>query len=174
MVADLLISFDDLGVSYTPSTFDGGTAGDVVITAFADMQSDIVTDPDGDQVDFNKLGSYRGVEALMDTVVANIEADSRLSGFFTDTDMSGLVNSKAYQASELTGGYVVYSGPTMLEAHKGRCIGTTEFDAFLDVLLDALATHGFEYSPTLDGSMPIDGLLREYLLMEEEVLEACK
>ena len=42
MVADLLVALDNLGVAYTPNTFDGGLPADTLIVTLGSMRGDIV------------------------------------------------------------------------------------------------------------------------------------
>ncbi|MCB9779899.1 MAG: group 1 truncated hemoglobin [Alphaproteobacteria bacterium] len=171
-VGDFLASLDTLGVDYTP-TFDGGLPADALIVTLAGMKGDIVTDAAGDTVYFNQLGGHAAVSAVIDGMLVNVAADSRINGFFASTDIAALDAKLVDQVCEATGGYCTYDGLDMATAHSGMCISDADFDALVEDLLVALDDLSVPYSSGLDGSGLADTLLLALLGMRDDIVQEC-
>jgi hemoglobin len=170
MVEDLLSSFDNLGVPYTPD-FSGGLPADQLVLALASMQQDIVTDPTGSTVLFNQLGGHAAVQAVIDEFLVNVAADSRINARFATTDIARLNSLLVEQVCEATGGYCVYSGLDMLTAHTGMGITSEEFGYMVEDLLAAFDSLGVPYtSGTFNGGLPADSLVLALAAMETDIV----
>jgi hemoglobin len=168
VIADLIAALDTLGVPYTPGTFDGGLPADELIVILADMQTDIVTDPDGSRVAFNQIGGYAAVQAVVAEFVVVVGLDARINGYFAKTDLVALEALLVEQACEATGGYCTYTGRSMCDAHAGLGITPGAFGALVDDLLVALDNLGVPYA--LDGSQPIDALVLALADLEGQIV----
>ena len=170
MVEDLLQTFDNLGVTYTPD-FSGGLPADQLVLALAGMQQDIVTDATGSNVLFNQLGGYAAVQAVIDEFLANVADDSRINARFANTDIARLNRLLVEQVCEATGGYCVYSGLDMVTAHTGMGITSEEFGYMVEDLLTALDTLGVPYtSGDFSGGLPADQLILALAAMEPDIV----
>ena len=165
LAGDLLAALTELGVPYA---LDGSQPIDPLLIALVGMQTEIVTDPDGTITTFNKIGGYGAVNAVIDEFLANVAADTRINGFFATTDLANLKQLLVEQVCNATGGYCVYSGRSMCEAHDGMGVTSDDFNALVEDLLTALDTLGVPYA--LDGSEAIDPLLIALVGMEGQVL----
>lgn len=170
LVGDLLSSFTTLGVPYT-ADFSGGLPADQLVLALAGMYSDIVTDPNGDQVLFNQLGGYASLSAVLDQFLVNVGGDSRINGRFANTDLARLHGLLLEQVCDATGGYCVYSGLDMLTAHTGMGITVDEFNAMVEDLLAALDTFSVPYTAgTYNGGLPADSLIQALAAMQPDIV----
>jgi hemoglobin len=170
LVGDLLAALDTLGVPYTPD-FSGGLPADSLILALAAMYPDIVTDPAGDQVLFNQLGGHAAVQAVIDGMLVNVAADSRINAFFASTDLDNLNRLLVEQVCEATGGYCVYSGRDMLTTHTGLGITEADFNALVEDLLLSLDNLGVPYTAgTFDGGLPADSLIQALAAMQPDIV----
>jgi hemoglobin len=174
MVADLLKACDNLGIPYA---LDGSQPIDPLLLALVDMQSDIVTDPDGSLTYFNQIGTAYGAGngfAAINVVIAEflevVAADSRINGFFASTDLAVLGRLLVEQVCEATGGYCTYSGQDMCAAHEGMGVTDEDFNALVEDLLTALTNLGVPWA--LDGSELIDPLLLALAGMQGQVTGA--
>ena len=165
LAGDLLAALTELGVPYA---LDGSQPIDPLLIALVGMQTEIVTDPDGTITTFNKIGGYGAVNAVIDEFLANVAADTRINGFFATTDLANLKQLLVEQVCSATGGYCVYTGRSMCEAHDGMGVTSDDFNALVEDLLTALDTLGVPYA--LDGSEAIDPLLIALVGMEGQVL----
>lgn len=157
LVEDLLTALDNLGVPYA---LDGTATIDPLLLALVGMQGDIVTDADGSEVYFNQLGGHAAVEAVIDGMVANIAADSRINGFFASTDLDKLKYLLVEQVCDATGGYCTYSGRDMCKTHDGMGVSDDDFNALVEDLLMALDDLGVPYTAgTFNGHLGADDLI---------------
>ena len=76
---------------------------------------------------YERLGYQSGVENLVDSFLANVTADDRVSGRFADTDMAELRGHLIDQVCEATDGPCTYEGKSMLDAHADMGITEAEF-----------------------------------------------
>ena len=166
LIEDFLAALDNLGVPYA---LDGSETIDPLLMALVGMKGDIVEDAAGDTVLFNQLGGYEAVGTVVDEILAVVAADTRINGFFANTDLVMLRALLVEQICEATGGYCVYSGRTMLESHAGLGISEGHWNAFIEDTLTALDNLGIPYA--LDGSETIDPLLTALVGMKGDIVE---
>jgi hemoglobin len=169
VVVDLLAALDTLGVPYTAETFDGGLPADQLINGLASMQGDIVTDPAGDTVLFNQIGGQAAVQAVVTEFISVVGADTRINGFFAESDLDALNGLLVEQICEATGGYCTYSGRSMCDTHAGMGVTDDAFDALVGDLLIALENLEVPYA--LDGTATIDPLLFALVGMHDEIVD---
>jgi len=165
LVADLLKALDNLGVPYA---LDGSKPIDPLLVALVGMRADIVTDADGSAVQFNQIGGYAGVSAVVDAFLARVVVDSRVNWFFADTDTAVLRTRLIEQVCSATGGYCTYHGGSMVDVHKDMAITDAQFNAVVEDLLLGLDDVGVPYA--LDGSQPIDSLLLALVGMQPDIV----
>lgn len=166
---DLLLALTNQGIPYS-ATFTGEHPADNLIVAVVAMRADIVRDPAGGDVLFNRLGGYSAVQNLVDAFVVRVAADQRISTFFGSTDLFRLNRLLVEQLCVATGGYCVYTGRTMTEAHAGMGVCPEHFDALLEDFLGALDEVGILYTPgTYDQGVGADELLQDLAGMRAEI-----
>ena len=93
---------------------------------------------------FERLGGKDGLTKIVDSLVANINGDSKLSKRFAKVKGDRLEKFKATlveQLCEATGGDCQYAGKSMKDAHKGMKIKDDEWNAFLIDFKKALDEH---------------------------------
>jgi|GEM_PF-466085 len=166
LIEDFLAALDTLGVPYA---LDGTETIDPLLMALVGMKGDIVEDAAGDMVLFNQLGGYAAVGVVVDEILSVVAADTRINGFFANTDLMMLRALLIEQICEATGGYCVYSGRTMLESHAGLGISEGHWNAFIEDTLTALDNLGIPYA--LDGTETIDPLLVALVGMKGDIVE---
>jgi hemoglobin len=91
---------------------------------------------------YDAIGGPAAVEAAVDEFYGRVLADPQLAGYFADTDLGRL---KGHQRTFLTaalGGPQRYAGRSMADAHAGRDITPTAFDAVVGHLGATLAHLG--------------------------------
>lgn len=119
---------------------------------------------------FNQIGGMAAVQAVVTEFLTVVGGDSRINGFFATTDLTTLGRLLVEQICSATGGYCVYTGRSMAEAHAGMGVTDADFDALVEDLLTALTNLGVPYA--LDGSQPIDALLFALLDMRGDIVTA--
>lgn len=95
---------------------------------------------------YERLGYQSGVESLVDSFLANVTADDRVSGRFADTDMAELRGHLIDQVCEATDGPCTYEGKSMREAHAGMGITEAEFAIIAGHFADAVKQTGVSAS----------------------------
>lgn len=87
---------------------------------------------------FNQIGGMAAVQAVVTEFLTVVGGDSRINGFFATTDLTTLGRLLVEQICSATGGYCVYTGRSMAEAHAGMGVtdGSQPIDALLLALLD--------------------------------------
>jgi hemoglobin len=111
------------------------------------------------------------VEAVIDGLIANVGADTRINGFFADSDLVVLDMMLVDQVCEATGGYCTYKGEDMVTAHTGMGITDDEFNYLVEDLLMALDTLGVPYTPgTFDGGVGADTLIQVLAGMRGDIV----
>ncbi len=169
LVEDLLVALGTLGVPYS-AELDGSETIDPLLVALVGMRADIVTDPAGDAVLFNQLGGNAGVSGLVSSLVANIADDSRINGRFGPGDLEALAPLLGAQLCAATGGYCVYSGKTMLEAHTGMDISDDEFTAMVEDFAASLDELGIDHTADFSGTLPADQLGQALAAMHDDIV----
>lgn len=166
LIGDFIKAYDDNSVPYTHGTFDGGLPADTLALALVGMHDDIVTDSDGSAVLFNQLGGHAAVQAVIDLFLTKVVADARINSFFVSTDAAVLDARLVEQVCSATGGYCVYHGKTMLEAHTGMNITDDDFNALVEDLVAALDDLGVPHT----GTDPADSLLAALAGMHDDIV----
>jgi hemoglobin len=87
---------------------------------------------------YERLGGKPAITAVVDDMVANIAADTRINARFTGADVPRLKRMLVDQICEATGGPCTYAGRSMRDAHAGMRITDAEFGALVDDLVKAL------------------------------------
>jgi hemoglobin len=91
---------------------------------------------------YDRLGGKDGVAGIIDSLIANVQADKVVSRAFAKTKGPKLDHFKqmlADQICEAAGGKCQYAGKNMKDAHKGMGISDAQFAAFVTDLKLALA-----------------------------------
>ena len=81
---------------------------------------------------YDRLGGQAAIVAVVDQLVVTVEADSRISGFFSRTEPIAFKAKLVTFLCQLTGGPCKYTGLDMRSAHKGRGIKDADFAALVD------------------------------------------
>lgn len=84
------------------------------------------------------FGGLEGIAAITEDFTAMSLADPRVSESFEETNIPRFKEKLALQLCELTGGPCVYDGLTMKEAHEAFEFSTTDFNAIVEILQDAM------------------------------------
>lgn len=103
---------------------------------------------------YARLGGKDAITAVVDEFLANVVADDRINGFFSETTESGLNNLRTQlidQICDAAGGPCTYNGLSMVEAHTGMNITDEDFNAMVEDLVAALDT--FEVPETEKGEL---------------------
>jgi hemoglobin len=78
------------------------------------------------------------ITAVVDELVANVAADTRINKFFAGVDIPRLKGLLVEQICQATGGPCRYTGRSMKEAHMGMGLTNADFDALVEDLVKAL------------------------------------
>lgn len=87
---------------------------------------------------FERLGGKPAIEAVVDQLLKNVLADSRINHRFVFADFGRLRGHLVDQICAATGGPCTYQGRSMLETHKGQRIDDAAFTALVEDLIAAL------------------------------------
>lgn len=87
---------------------------------------------------YERLGGEEAITAVVTEFLAIVAADSRINGFFANTDLERLKRLLVEQIGEASGGPQKYSGRDMKTAHAGLEITKADFDALVEDLVKAL------------------------------------
>ena len=171
LVGDLAGAMDSLAVPHS-ADFSGDLPADRLVRALAGMHDEIVEDPSGQLILFNQLGGHTGVSSVVNELLQEVGADARINTFFAGSDLAALNLLLVEQICDATGGYCVYSGRSMLDAHAGMGITDADFDALVEDLLNGLDDLNVDYTPaTFDGGLPADALITALAGMRSEIVE---
>lgn len=102
-------------------------------------------DASGDSV-FARLGGSPGVDRLVEALLDEVYADTRIAFLFEETDRENLHSVIVEQVCAETGGPCTYQGLDMRAAHSGLDIRHDEFDAFVEDLIVAMERVGIPTS----------------------------
>lgn len=170
VASDLINALDQVGLAHS-ADFSGNEPADRLVRAIAGTHDDIVTDSTGTMVLFNQLGGHTNIQLLIHQFVINVGADSRVNGRFATTDLAKFEALLVEQVCSATGGYCVYSGKSMLEAHTGMGITEDEFTAVVEDLTKAMDTFHVSYTqPDFSGGLPGDQLLVALASMHDDIV----
>lgn len=100
-----------------------------------------VTSP-ADTTLYGRIGGQYGVGLIVDSLVAQIKADSAIAHYFVSVDTAAFKSSLRMQLCQLTGGSCTYTGLSMKDAHHGMGITQDDFNAFITDYLNAMNSVG--------------------------------
>jgi hemoglobin len=83
---------------------------------------------------YDRLGGQTAIVAVVDQLVVNVVADTRISGFFAKTEPTAFKAKLVTLLCQITGGPCKYTGLSMKAAHKGRGIKDADFAALVEDL----------------------------------------
>lgn len=87
---------------------------------------------------YERLGGKPAIQAVVDDFVGNVAADSRINGFFANTNIPHLKKMLVDQICEASGGPCKYTGKSMKQAHAGMGITEAHFNALVEDLVKSL------------------------------------
>ena len=87
---------------------------------------------------YERLGGKGAIVAMVDDFMVRVMDDSRIKGFFAQSNVDALKPRLVDQLCEAAGGPCTYTGAPMKYAHQGRGIGDAEFDAFTGDFIKSL------------------------------------
>lgn len=87
---------------------------------------------------YERLGGQDAIVAVVDDMVANIAADTRINAFFANADIPNLKAKLVEQICEASGGPCTYTGKSMKESHAGMGVKEEHFNALVEDLIKAL------------------------------------
>ena len=91
---------------------------------------------------YDRSGGEDGLAAIVDEFVGAVQADDRVSVFFTRTNIPRFKLLLADQLCAAAGGPCVYTGKDMKTAHHGLHITDSQFDAMQDDFMRSLTARG--------------------------------
>ena len=87
---------------------------------------------------YTRLGGKPAITAVVEELVANVAADSRINARFANANVPRLKLLLVEQVCQASGGPCVYSGRDMRSAHAGMNITDAEFSALVEDLAKSL------------------------------------
>lgn len=87
---------------------------------------------------YDRLGGKPAIQAVVDDFIGNVAADSRINGFFANTNIPRLNSMLVNQICEATGGPCRYTGRDMKTAHAGMGVTDAHFNALVENLVKSL------------------------------------
>ncbi|MGH8478728.1 MAG: group I truncated hemoglobin [Gammaproteobacteria bacterium] len=87
---------------------------------------------------YERLGGQDGIEAVLDALVVNIGADSRIKLYFNNFDQVRFKASMVTFLCQKTGGPCSYTGGEMKTAHKSLQVTSEDFDAMMETTAKTL------------------------------------
>jgi hemoglobin len=81
---------------------------------------------------YERLGGQEGLEAVIDALLVNIGADSRIKHYFNNLDQLRFKTNMVAFLCEKTGGACSYTGGEIKKAHKGLQVTSEDFDAMME------------------------------------------
>lgn len=89
---------------------------------------------------YQQLGGEPGIASLVDTFMQGLGNDARIRQHFSRTNPDRFREKLIEQFCQLAGGPCSYTGDSMAEAHRGLDIGEADFNALVEVLINAMNT----------------------------------
>lgn len=108
------------------------------IVLFASLSAQAQTQSDAL---YQSLGGRQGISAFVNSFLAIVLKDPRISKEFEETDMDRLANLLTDQFCELSGGPCQYTGRTMDDVHKDMQVTNAHFNALAEDLQLAMEKH---------------------------------
>lgn len=87
---------------------------------------------------FRDLGGLDGIGRIVDEFMLGLGNDPRIAGHFRETDPQRFRQKLIEQLCAESGGGCAYTGASMQDAHAGRDISHADFNALVEVLIDAM------------------------------------
>ncbi|MGH7792593.1 MAG: group I truncated hemoglobin [Thermodesulfobacteriota bacterium] len=87
---------------------------------------------------YDRLGGKEAITAVVDDFVARVAADTRINGFFANTDIPHLKQCLVDQICEASGGPCKYTCRDMKSTHAGMGVSTADFNALVEDLVATL------------------------------------
>jgi len=81
---------------------------------------------------YERLGGQDGIEALVDALLVNIGADSRVKHYFNNLDQVRFKTNNVAFLCEKTGGPCTYTGGEIKRVHKSLQVPSEDFDAMME------------------------------------------
>jgi hemoglobin len=91
---------------------------------------------------FARLGGLDALRGVVDSLIARVAADRRISAFFAGVDIPELKRLLVEQLCQASGGPCRYSGRSMPAAHEGLNLTDAHFDALVEDLVWSLDRFG--------------------------------
>lgn len=83
---------------------------------------------------FERLGGEDGIGAVVDALLVNIGADSRINKYFNNLDQVQFKANNVAFLCEKTGGPCGYTGGEMKTVHKSMQVTSEDFDAMMETI----------------------------------------
>lgn len=87
---------------------------------------------------FVDLGGLDGISRIVDEFMLGLGNDQRIAHHFSQTDPQRFRQKLIEQFCAESGGDCTYSGDSMQDAHAGHDISHADFNALVEVLIDAM------------------------------------
>ncbi|MGQ0792937.1 MAG: group I truncated hemoglobin [Deltaproteobacteria bacterium] len=87
---------------------------------------------------YERLGGKDAIIAVVDDFVARVAADTRINGFFANTDIARLKGCLVDQVCQAAGGPCQYTCRDMKSSHAGMGVSTADFNALVEDLVATL------------------------------------
>lgn len=91
---------------------------------------------------FRDLGGLDGIGRIVDEFMLGLGNDPRIAGHFRETDPQRFRQKLIEQLCAESGGGCTYTGESMQDAHAGRNISHADFNALVEVLIEAMEKQG--------------------------------
>jgi hemoglobin len=98
--------------------------------------------PPKDDSLYRALGEQAGITRIVEGMLLNIAADTRIVRHFEKIDIVRLRDKLVEQICAETGGPCVYTGDSMEESHKGQNLTPSDFNALVENLQAAMTAQG--------------------------------
>lgn len=114
---------------------------------------------------YQRLGGEQGVDRLVEELLDEVYADTRIAFLFEGSDRDNLHAVIVEQICAETGGPCTYEGLDMRAAHSGLDIRHDEFDAFVEDLIVAMERMGVA-TPVQNRLLAIFAPMREKVVFQ--------
>ncbi|MBX9764191.1 MAG: group 1 truncated hemoglobin [Pseudomonadaceae bacterium] len=98
--------------------------------------------PPKDDSLYRALGEQAGITRIVEGMLLNIAADTRIVRHFEKIDIVRLRDKLVEQFCVEAGGPCVYTGDSMEESHKGQNLTPSDFNALVENLQAAMTAQG--------------------------------
>ena len=109
-----------------------GCGEDKVPTPTADAPAPAAPPKAASQSLFERLGGQEGIEAVVDALLVNIGADSRIKHYFNNLNQVRFKTNNVAFLCEKTGGPCSYTGGEIKKVHKSLQVTSEDFDAMME------------------------------------------